>query len=139
MRDETEKLFSATKKDFRVETMRGKGPGGQKRNKTDSCVRITHIESGMSEYCCETKSQHQNRAKAFRRLAKRLVAKYCESERRERYAAGNTTIRTYHEPDDRVTDMETGSQFSYRRTVGKGDLAAVIEDRASRKLSVNQP
>lgn len=35
-------LFSLTKKDFKIEYYRGSGKGGQKRNKTDSCCRITH-------------------------------------------------------------------------------------------------
>ena len=85
----------ATKKDFRVETMRGKGPGGQKRNKTDSCVRITHIPTGLAEYCCETKSQHQNRTTAFRRLAKRVVKELIPDAVAPRYAAGNEVVRVY--------------------------------------------
>ncbi|KKL84113.1 hypothetical protein LCGC14_1967940, partial [marine sediment metagenome] len=93
-------LFSARKKDFNVETMRGTGSGGQKRNKTDSCVRITHISTGMSEYCCETPSQHRNKATAFQRLAKRLVQMVRQKDQKKRYAAGKKTIRTYHEPED---------------------------------------
>jgi len=41
-----ELLFSLTKKDFKVETFRGSGAGGQHRNKTDSAVRIKHPASG---------------------------------------------------------------------------------------------
>jgi protein subunit release factor B len=93
-----EVVFSARKKDFCIERMRGSGPGGQHRNKTESCVRITHIESGMSEYCCETRSQHKNLNTAFRRLAKRLVGHYVMADKKERYAAGHKRVRTYHEP-----------------------------------------
>lgn len=70
-----ELLFSLTKKDFVVETFRGSGAGGQKRNKTDSCVRITHPDSGAVGYCCETPSQHQNKRKAFERLTESTVFK----------------------------------------------------------------
>lgn len=63
-----EKLFSLTQKDFRVDTFRASGPGGQKRNKTDSAVRIVHIETGISAEAKDGKSQPQNRKKAFERL-----------------------------------------------------------------------
>ena len=61
-------LFSITKKDFKVETMRGSGKGGQNRNKRDTCVRITHIGSGATGYSCDERSQAQNKLKAFKRL-----------------------------------------------------------------------
>lgn len=43
-------------------------------------------------------------------------------------------VRTYHEPDDRVTD-ESGFQASYRQTVGRDDLRSLIEGRRARKLA----
>ncbi len=116
----------ATKADFRVETMRGRGPGGQKRNKTDSAVRITHIPTGMSEYCCATPSQHRNKRTAFLRLADRVVAWHLRAEAKARYGAGHERIRTYHEPDDRVTDHRTGSTFSFKRIVGRRDLRPIL-------------
>lgn len=61
-------LFSITKKDFRVDTFRAGGPGGQKQNKTSSGVRITHLESGAAGESREERSQMQNRKIAFQRL-----------------------------------------------------------------------
>lgn len=65
-----ELLFSLTRKDFRVDTFRSGGKGGQHQNKTDSGVRITHIESGAVGESREERSQHANRKKAFERLVK---------------------------------------------------------------------
>lgn len=57
----------------RVETYRASGPGGQKRNKTSSAVRITHTHTGISAVATESRSQHDNRAKALRRLRLELA------------------------------------------------------------------
>ena len=61
-------LFSITKKDFKIDTYRGSGKGGQKRNKTDSAVRITHLESGAIGMSEDERSQYQNKKMAFKRL-----------------------------------------------------------------------
>lgn len=63
-----ELLFSVTKKDFRVDTFRAGGPGGQKQNKTSSGVRITHLESGAVGESRDDRSQARNKKKAFLRL-----------------------------------------------------------------------
>jgi hypothetical protein len=52
----------------RVDVFRGTGPGGQKRNRTSSAVRITHTRSGVCAACDETRSQHANRLLALRKL-----------------------------------------------------------------------
>ena len=109
--------------------MRGSGPGGQKRNKTDSCVRITHISTGLSEFCCDTPSQHKNRASAFKKLAPRVVEAMFPKHKVARNAAGNEVIRSYNEPGDRVVDTVAG-RFSYKQTVGRGDMDLIIDSRA---------
>lgn len=57
----------------RLEAFRGDGPGGQKRNKTSSAVRLTHLPTGLSAEATERRSQAQNRAEALRRLRLRVV------------------------------------------------------------------
>lgn len=55
-----------------VDTYRASGPGGQKRNKTSSAVRLRHIPSGLIVIAEESRSQHENRAKAQKRLRRAL-------------------------------------------------------------------
>lgn len=51
-----------------VDLFRASGPGGQKRNKTDSAVRLRHRPTGLAATASEDRSQHTNRARAQRRL-----------------------------------------------------------------------
>lgn len=64
-----EVLFSVTANDCDWEYMRGTGPGGQKRNKTESKVRCVHRDSGAVGESDETRSQHDNKRKAFVKMA----------------------------------------------------------------------
>ena len=63
----------ALRRDCRWEVFRGPGPGGQKRNKTSSAVRVTHEPSGLSALAGESRSQARNRAKALERLMHRVA------------------------------------------------------------------
>lgn len=56
-----------------VHTYRASGPGGQKRNKTSSAVRLHHQPSKLIAKAEESRSQHQNKAKALRRLREMLA------------------------------------------------------------------
>src|SRR5260370_12114875 len=58
-----------------VDTYRASGPGGQKRNKTSSAVRLRHLPSGLSVIAEESRSQHENRVRALRRMRQALYLK----------------------------------------------------------------
>ena len=62
----------ATERDFRYETLRASGPGGQHVNKTESAVRAVHIPSGMSVVASDQRSQWQNKKLATERLLVKL-------------------------------------------------------------------
>jgi hypothetical protein len=55
-----------------VDTYRASGPGGQKRNKTSSAVRLRHPPSGLLVIAEESRSQHDNKVRALRRLRQAL-------------------------------------------------------------------
>ena len=56
-----------------VDTYRASGPGGQKRNKTDSAVRLRHKPTGLIIIAVESRSQAENKARAVKRLRKALA------------------------------------------------------------------
>ena len=55
-----------------VDTYRASGPGGQKRNKTSSAVRLRHKPSGLIVIAEESRSQHANKAKVLGRMPKAI-------------------------------------------------------------------
>ena len=66
-----------------IDTYRASGPGGQKRNKTSSAVRIRHLPSELLVIAEESRSQHENRAKALKRLRQAFYLKLREAIRAE--------------------------------------------------------
>ncbi len=56
-----------------VDVYRASGPGGQKRNKVSSAVRLRHQQTGLIVTATESRSQHENRARALRRLRRALA------------------------------------------------------------------
>src|SRR6266511_1617195 len=58
-----------------VDTYRASGPGGQKRNKTSSAVRLRHLPSGLIVIAEESRSQHENRARALKRMRQAFYLK----------------------------------------------------------------
>jgi peptide chain release factor 2 len=122
--------------DIRVDTYRASGAGGQHVNKTDSAVRITHIESGIVVQCQNERSQHKNRATAMKILASRLYEykKQIQDAERSKQAAekkdiswGNQ-IRSYvFQPYTMVKDHRTNAQTGNIQAVMDGELNLFIE------------
>ena len=59
-----------------VETVKGSGPGGQHKNKTETAVRLLHRPTGLRAQASERRSQGQNMGVALERLRALLVAFY---------------------------------------------------------------
>jgi peptide chain release factor 1 len=115
-------------KDVKTEVMRSRGAGGQHVNKTESAIRLTHEPSGISVSMQDSRSQHQNRAKAWIILRGRLQDRRMKEEEslnrstRRQQVSGmerSDRIRTYNYPQDRVTD--------HRIPVSSNGLTAILE------------
>jgi protein subunit release factor A len=61
------------KKQVVVETYRSRGPGGQRKNKVETAVRLKHLPSGITVIATEHRSQAENRKLALERLRERLI------------------------------------------------------------------
>jgi hypothetical protein len=76
-----------------VDTYRASGPGGQKRNKTSSAVRIRHHPSELIVIAEESRSQHENRARALRRLRRAFFLHIRQPLRAEDLAPEKLAVR----------------------------------------------
>ena len=61
------------KRQVTIETYRSRGPGGQRKNKVETAVRLKHLVSGLTVIASERRSQAENRRLAFERLRNRLI------------------------------------------------------------------
>jgi len=68
-KNERQRVLHLTKKDFVFETFRAGGKGGQNQNKRDTGVRVKHPPSGAVGEARDSRTQGENRKKAFRRMA----------------------------------------------------------------------
>ena len=122
--------------DLRIDTYCASGPGGQCVNTTYSAVRITHLPTNTVVQSQDQRSQIQNREVCMQMLRARLYEMELErqqaeqgAERQSQIGHGNRSekIRTYNQPQDRVTDHRIGFNSTYN-----GDaLPSVIEALAA--------
>jgi len=130
--------------DCRIDTFRASGSGGQHVNTTDSAVRITHLPTGIAVACQNERSQHKNRATAWKMLRARLY----ELELKKREDAAMATeasksdigwghqIRSYVlQPYQMVKDLRTGVETSNTQAVLNGDLDDFMEAALAHRIS----
>ena len=122
--------------DVRIDTYRSSGAGGQKVNKTDSAVRMTHLPTGIVVAVQNERSQQKNRAVAWKILRSRLY----DHEERRRQATRDaeeaakkdidfgSQIRSYVlAPYRMVKDLRTGVETGKVDDVLDGDLEPFIQ------------
>lgn len=118
------------KKNVQIEYTKGKGPGGQHKNKVATCVRATHVPTGIVVVIDGRKRRH-NEKKALQELERRvheLRAKkraVHKKHRRDIKIHERNIVRTYDYKHDRVTDHRTGKSASIKQVLEKGKLDAV--------------
>jgi peptide chain release factor 2 len=122
--------------DVREDTFRASGAGGQHVNKTSSAIRLTHAPSGIVVQCQSERSQHKNRATAWKMLRARMARQ--EEEKREAAEAAKyqqqakvgfgSQIRNYFlHPDQRVKDARTKYQQGNFHAVMDGDIQGFLD------------
>ena len=123
-------------KDVRVDLFRSSGAGGQKVNKTETAIRLTHFPTGIVVTCQDERSQLKNKEKAYRVLRSRLYDYYNSraasaeaANRKSLVGTGDRSerIRTYNFPQSRITDHRIGLSLHSMEGFLAGDLDEMID------------
>ena len=131
--------------DLRVDLYCASGPGGQKVNKTESAIRLTHLPTGLVVACQDERSQNRNRDKAMRVLAARLLDLKRQqdhdkmaSERKGQIGSGDRSdrIRTYNFPQNRLTDHRINLTLYSLDQIMEGKLDNVIDALQTRDVEL---
>ncbi len=122
--------------DVRVDTYRASGAGGQHVNKTDSAVRLTHLPTGIVVQCQQERSQHKNRATAWKMLRaqmarveelKREQAEAAKYQNKARVGFGSQIRNYFLHPDQRVKDTRSGYSVGDFHRVLDGDIQGFLD------------
>ena len=114
---------------------RSSGPGGQSVNKLSSAVKLEHIPTGITVSMQDEKSQHKNRAKAWRILRSKIYEHFESQRRAERDSQRRTMIgsgdrsqkiRTYNYPQNRLTDHRINLSLYSLDKIMTGNMGEVI-------------
>lgn len=123
--------------DIRIDVYRSSGAGGQKVNKTETAIRITHFPTGIVVTCQNERSQLQNKEMAFKYLRSKLIEKQIEERMAAEAALKGETkkiewgsqIRSYvFCPYTLVKDHRTGYEMGDVQAVMDGDIQGFIID-----------
>ena len=123
-------------KDVRVDLFRSSGAGGQKVNKTETAIRLTHFPTGIVVTCQDERSQLKNKEKAYRVLRSRLYDYYNSraasaeaANRKSLVGTGDRSerIRTYNFPQSRITDHRIGLSLHSMESFLAGDLDEMLD------------
>ena len=110
-----------TNKDFHIRITRGHGPGGQHRNKVETCAIVTHIETGLTETCQDSRSKLANIETAKNKLMVRILAlqeqkKHENRNRmRKKLLQNPKVIRTYNYTRNEVIDHRTKKHYDLNK------------------------
>ncbi len=122
-------------KDIRIDTYRASGAGGQHVNKTESAIRITHIETNIVVQCQNDRSQHKNKASALKMLKSRLYEFELEKQAAEKNGIEKSDIGWGHQirsyvmqPYQQVKDTRSNIGYSNVDAILDGEITKVIED-----------
>ena len=129
--------FALLEKDLHYDWFNGTGKGGQNRNKTANCLRLTHLPTKIQVTSQRQRDRPSNEADAIRKLTLRVKSFLHPEVQKIRFKA-TEEIRVYKEKIDTVKDYASGETVSYRDVVINANPKELNKLIQARKKSVEQ-
>jgi peptide chain release factor 1 len=130
--------------DLKIDITTAQGPGGQNVNKVATAVHMIHLPTGIEVRMQESKSQAQNRARAWQLMRARVYDHYQRLKQAERaqtrskmIGSGDRSerIRTFRYKESVVVDHRLERSFALAKVLA-GDLDEMVAALAERDLAL---
>lgn len=124
------------KKDFKIETFKSSGSGGQHVNKTNSAVRIKHIPTKISVECQNERSQHKNKKEGMKLIKSKIIIfnnkknEFLKKNiKKKLFGTGERSekIRTYNYIKNRLTEHRINLNLYKLDYILNGNLDEIIK------------
>ena len=118
--DDVDVDVSVNKRDVKTTYSKSSGSGGQRRDKTETCVTLYHYPTQIRVMCQDTPGKHKNEAKAWSELERRIAEKKSKDSKANQHSTRHDQIgkggrakkrRTYRVTDGAVQDHQTGKSI----------------------------
>jgi len=128
---EAQDLKPFDEKELDISTFRGRGPGGQHRNTSDTGIRVVHRATKINAQCSHGRSQWQNKVAAIRLVTARVTEHLkeqgdkdrCQQRREQIGKAGRAEkVRTYSFNENRVKDARASKTLYCLDKIMDGEL-----------------
>lgn len=124
--------YSYSRKHFVLDWYSGSGAGGQRRNKVQCCLRLTHIPSGITVTATENAHRNANLRLAFDRLRPLLLEWIKDQQNNQTYPKSDEIVRTYHFVENRVVDSTLDKVYKLDDILDDFDI--IITERRKHAL-----
>ncbi|MEF2175776.1 MAG: peptide chain release factor 1 [Candidatus Absconditabacteria bacterium] len=123
------------REDIDLDTFAASSAGGQHANKNETGVRLTHLPTGIVVCGTDSRSQLQNKEKAFKVLKAKVYQIELEKQQKEQkdvrldqIGSGDRSekIRTYNFPQDRITDHRIKQSWSNLPGIMEGNIDEIM-------------
>jgi len=115
------------KKDLQIKFTKGKGPGGQHKNKVETMAVVTHLPTGIVT-TADGRHRHRNLKRALAEMERRVrevereAKAKLKKQRRDKKIHERDVIRTYDYGSGIVKDHRTGKKATIKQIIGKGKI-----------------
>ena len=128
--------FVLCDQDIEIQATKGSGPGGQRKNKVSTAIRMIHKPTGLSVFI-DGRSQYQNKNLA-KNILEQKVRQIVDQEKNESYnktrkkqltnRSRSNKIRTYNFKKRRIVDHRLGSKTSKVEEIMNGNFDLLFKE-----------